>query len=62
MVFYFLSGLVIDQARKDGFQFRNVGEAVPASANNRSLEEDPQVNGIPEIEGKEESEKVRLDS
>ena len=41
---------MIDQTRKDGFRFRNVDEASHPSANaNRSLEEDPRVNTVPEI-------------
>lgn len=53
-----LSGLVIDQTRKDGFRFRNVDEASPPSANaNRSSDEDPRVNnGVPEIGEKEKFE------
>lgn len=44
-------GLVIDQARKDGFRFRNVNEA-SHPATNRSSEEDPQPVP-PEIREKE---------
>jgi hypothetical protein len=56
---------VIDQARKDGFRFRNVDEASHPSAHaNRSSEEDPRANNsvpeIPEKENFEDPEKDRV--
>jgi hypothetical protein len=57
------SGLVIDQARKDGFRFRNVDEASHPSANaNRSSEEDPRANNsVPEVPEKEKFEDPEKD-
>ena len=51
----YISGLVIDQTRKDGFRFRNVDEVSHPSENtNRSSDEDPKVNNsAPEIGEKE---------
>jgi len=56
------SGLVVDQARKDGFRFRNVDE-VSANANRSSeSEEDPRVNnGVPEIGEKDNFEDPEKD-
>ena len=45
-----ISGLVIDQTRKDGFRFQNVDEVTHPSAN--ATEEDARVNNVPEIEEK----------
>jgi len=55
------SGLVIDQARKDGFRFRNVEEKYHPSENNRLSEEDPRIGGVPEIGEKEGSEELEKD-
>jgi len=59
-------GLVIDQTLKGGFRFRNVDEVSHPSANaSGSSEEDPRVNGVPEIpeigekENIEDPEKVQ---
>ena len=53
----YISGLVVDQTRKDGFRFRNVEEGSLPSANaNKSSDEDPRVHNVPEIEEKENFE------
>jgi hypothetical protein len=53
---------VVDQARKDGFRFRNVDE-VSANANRSSeSEEDPRVNnGVPDSEIPEIGEKENFE-
>lgn len=61
----YISGLVIDQTRKDGFRFRNVDEVShPSASANRSSDEDPKVTGnnsVPEIGEKEKFEDPEKD-
>jgi hypothetical protein len=47
-----ISGLVIDQTRKDGFRFRNVEEVSHPNAY-KSSDEDPRVDNVPDIGEKE---------
>jgi len=51
---------VIDQARKDGFQFRNIDDTYHPSTN-ISSEEDPRVSGVPELREKEGFEELEKD-
>jgi len=53
-------GLVIDQARKDGFQFRNIDDMYHPSTN-ISSEEDPKVSGVPELREKQGFEELEKD-
>ena len=53
---------MIDQTRKDGFRFRNVDEVSrPSASANRSSEEDPRVDNVPEIREKEKIEESEID-
>ena len=57
----YISGMVIDQTRKDGFRFRNVDEGSHPSANANTFYEDPRVDNVREIGEKETFEDPEKD-